>query len=326
MDQQANLRERLANEQSEVRAAALAEMLQTGADVSPHIAEVAACISDPSESLRFSALLLLGRHGAAAAEYFPAALDPQQPDGVRTVAAAIIAGIGPPAADSVRGLCRCLTSADENLRNAAAVALAKIGEAAVPSLRIMLQFPNTEAIAAAVDSLAIIGRPAENAVLDMQALAAGAPLPLQLACAAALGRLTGDPGQGLPILSKALENHDPLVRKMAAEKIAVFGAAAHSVVPHLLHCSADPHEAVRAAAVLTLGRIQAPHAQVVPGITACLGDPAPEVRYAASVVLASYGANARSALTPLRACLKDPAEKVAMCAATSVEKIELETL
>jgi HEAT repeat protein len=190
----------------------------------------------------------------------------------------------------------------------------------------MLQFPNTEAIAAAVDSLAIIGRPAESAVPELQALAAGALLPLQLACAAALCSLTGDPERGLPILAKALENPDPLVRKMAAEKIAVLGAAAHALAPHLLRCSADPHEAVRAAAVLTLGRIQAPHAQFVPGITARLGDPAPEVRYAAAVVLAGYGANARSALTALRACLQDPVEKVAICAAASVEKIESGTL
>ena len=54
MSQQANLRERLSNEQSEVRAAALAELLQTGADLSPHLKEVAACISDPAESLRLS--------------------------------------------------------------------------------------------------------------------------------------------------------------------------------------------------------------------------------------------------------------------------------
>ena len=78
---------------------------------------------------------------------------------------------------------------------------------------------------------------------------------------------------------------------------------------------------MRAAAVLTLGRIRAPHAQFVPGITARLGDPAPEVRYAAAVVLASYGANARSALTALRACLQDPVEKVAMCAAAAVKRL-----
>ena len=198
-----SIHDRLASEQSEVRAAALAELLQTGADVSPHLEAVAACVSDPVESQRLLALLLLGRHGAAAAEYFPAALDPQQPDSVRAAAAAIIAGIGPPAAASVRGLCRCLTSADENLRNAAAVALAKIGVAAVPSLRIMLQFSNTETIAAAVESLAIIGRPAEAAVPELQALAARSPLPLQLACAAALCRLTGDPERGLPSACKS---------------------------------------------------------------------------------------------------------------------------
>ncbi len=123
MDQQASISSRLSNEQSEVRASALAELLQSSADISPYLKEVAACISDPAEALRIPALLLLGRIGAPAAGHFPAALDPQQPESVRAVAAAIIAGIGAPAAACVRGLCRCLASADENLRNAAAVAL-----------------------------------------------------------------------------------------------------------------------------------------------------------------------------------------------------------
>jgi HEAT repeat protein len=322
MNQQATISERLSAEQSDVRAAALADLLQSGADVSPHIQKVAACISDPSESLRLPALLLLSRLGAAAAEYLPAALDAQQPDTVRAVAAALIAGIGPPAAASVRGLCRCLTSADEGLRNAGAIALAKIGESAVASLRIMLQFPNPDTVTAAVESLAMIGRPAEAAVPELEALAAKSPLHLQLACAKALSCLTGDPGRGLPILSKALEYPDPLIRKTAAEKIAGLGEAAHPAIPNLLRCIVDPDEMVRVEALLALGRIRAPHSQTVSDIALRLNDPAAEVRYAAAVVLASYGANARSALTPLRTCLQDPVEKVAQCAAGAIKKIE----
>ncbi len=231
-----------------MRASILAELLQSGADISPYVKEVAACVSDPAEALRIPALLLLGRIGAPAADYFPAALDPQQPDSVRAAAAAIIAGIGPPAAASVRSLCRCLTSADENLRNAAAVALAKIGEQAVPSLRLMFQFSNLETVAAAVGALAMIGRPAAAAVAELEALAPRSPFQLQLACAAAISCITGDAARSLPVLLNALENPDPLIRKLALEKIAGLGEMSHPAIPNILRCSFDPDEGVRAAA------------------------------------------------------------------------------
>lgn len=322
MQQQPSISERLADEQSDVRASAVLELLQSGADAAPHVKALADCLSDPSESLRLLALLLLGRLGAPAAEYLAAALDPLQPESFRAVAAAIIAGIGPEASASIRNLCRCLTSTDGTLRNAAAIALGKTGEAAVPSLRRMLQFPNPETVAAAIESLTMIGPPAAEAVPDIEALAPRLPVQLQLSCAAALACLTGDPLRGFPALSKMLQHPDPLIRKTAAEKISGLGPAAHPAVPGLMQCAADPDETVRAAAVLTLGRIRAPHDQAVPGIAARLGDPAAEVRYAAAVVLAGYGADARAALTALRACLQDPVEKVAKCVGAAIEKIE----
>jgi HEAT repeats len=192
----------------------------------------------------------------------------------------------------------------------------------VPSLRLILPLSDPGAVAAAVDALAMIGRPAEAAVPELEALAAKSPLQLQLACAAALSCVTGDPERGLPILLKALGDSDPLVRKAAVEKIAGLGEVAHPAIPNLLRCTFDPDDAVRAAAVLTLGRIRAPHAQSVPEATLRLNDTSAEVRYAAAVVLASYGENARSSLTALHACLQDPVEKVAKCSAGAIKKIE----
>ena len=201
----------------------------------------------------------------------------------------------------MRNLCRCLTSTDETLRNAAAIALAKIGEAAVPSLRRMLQFPNPETVAAAIGSLTMIGLPAAEAAPDIEALAPQfARCSFNWPALQRLPALRAIRHAAFPALSKMLQDPDPRIRKTAAEKISGLGPAAHPAIPGLLQCVADPDETVRAAAVLTLGRIRAPHAQIVPAIAARLGDPAAEVRYAAAVVLAGYGANARSALTALR--------------------------
>jgi HEAT repeat protein len=106
------------------------------------------------------------------------------------------------------------------------------------------------------------------------------------------------------------------------EKIAMLGALSHPAIPNLVQCTMDSSEAVRANAVLTLGRIQSPLDTIFDSIILRLGDPAAEVRYAAAVVLASYAANARRALPNLRACLQDPVEKVAQCAAEAIKTIE----
>ena len=321
MEPQAPINDRLSNQQSDVRAAALAEIFQSGVDVSPYVNAVAACLNDSFEPLRVLALMLLARIGAAAAEFIALALSRRQADGFRATAAAILAGMGPSAAAAVPGLCRCLDSPDETLRKAAGIALAKIGDPAVPALRLILPLSNHEAVAAAIDALAMIGRPAESVLPDLEGLAATSPPKLQLACAAAISSIAGDPQRGLPVLTMALENPDPSVRKTAAEKIAALGVAAHPAIPNLLRCTADPGEAVRTAALLTLGRIQAPPDQAMQAMIHCLGDPAAEVRYSAVIVLANYGARARAALQPLYGCLQDPAEKVAKAANAAIQKI-----
>ncbi len=317
-----SIHDRLSSVQSEVREAALSELLESCADPSPHLEALAACVRDPSEPLRIPALVLLGRIGAPAADFIARALDPQQPAPVRTVGAALIAGMGPTASGAVRELCRCLTADDESLRNAASIALGKIGEPAVPSLRIMLQFANPAAVAAAVGSLAMIGPPAASAVPEIEALAARSSFDIQLSCASALCRITGSPERGLSLLANALGNADSLIRKTAAENIALLGTVGHSAIPSVLHCTADPDASVRTAAVLALGRMRAPHSQVLPEMQLRLGDPDAEVRYAVAVVMASYGADARSALPALRSCLQDPVEKVAQCAAGAIARIE----
>jgi HEAT repeat protein len=322
METQTKLSERLAGPQSEVRATALADLLQPDADPRPHLERVGACVNDPSESVRLLALPVLGRIGAPAAAYLASVLDPRQPDSIRAVAAAVIAGIGTPASAAVRALCRCLTSPDKTLRDAAAVALAKIGEPAVASLRLMLQFSAQETVAAAVSALAFIGKPAAATASDLEALAARSPEALRLACAAALARVTGDPRRGLFVLVKALGSADTQIRKLAAEKIADLQEAAHPAVPDLLRCTTDPDGQVRAAAVLTLGRIRAPHSEVIAQIIARLKDTEAEVRYNSSIILASWGRDARSALPALHVCVGDAVEQVSKCAQAAIEKIE----
>jgi HEAT repeat protein len=322
MQEQISIKDRLASEQSDLRAAALAELLQSGADLSPHVEAVAACLGDPTESHRFLALQLLANIGASATAFIALALSRKQPESLRAAAAAIIAGMGPMGARAVPALCRNLPSPDETLRNAAALALAKIGADSVPALRLVLSTSDPGAVSAAIDALTRIGRPAEAAVPDVAALAATAPPQLQLACAAALVCLTGNPDRGLPLLLNALTHEDPLVRKAAVERIAMLGTCSHSAISNLVQSTMDPNDSVRTNALLALGRIRSPFDAIYDSVASRLGDPSAEVRYAAAVVLAGYGETARRALPNLRACLQDPVEKVAMCATGAIKKIE----
>src|SRR5690606_11607808 len=114
---------------------------------------------------------------------------------------------------------------NEVLRNASSVALAKIGEPAVPSLKRMLGFPAQETVEAAVEALAAIGPPAASAAPELEALAAKSPMSIRLGCLTALARIIGNPERSLNIIAGALGHDDPAIRKSAVEKIAGLGAA-----------------------------------------------------------------------------------------------------
>ena len=138
-------------------ASALAQLLNPDVDPAPHLRDVAASLVNQSEQERQLAVVVLGRIGEPAAEYLIRALDPAQPDIVRTTAATVLAGLAPPVVSAVRSLCRCLTSPEENLRTVASLALGKIGASAVPSLCLLLKFSDPDVVAAAIGALSMIG-------------------------------------------------------------------------------------------------------------------------------------------------------------------------
>jgi HEAT repeat protein len=240
---------------------------------------------------------------------------------VRQLAAAVLGKIGAPAAVAVRPLCRCLTAPEDDLRAVAAFALARIGPAAVPALRLMLQFSDPRTVASAVGALSQIGPAARESLTDLEALAPRAPLAVQMACAAAVARISGDASRGLPLLLRTLDHPDPPVRKQSLERITELGPAAHAAIPRILECVADPAPEVRAAGALTLGRIRAPASDVVPPMTRLLDDASPEVRMNAMIVLASYGNAAGAALPALRKWTGHPDEKTSAAATAAIERI-----
>jgi HEAT repeat protein len=302
--------------------AGLAGLLNPEVDPAPHMDGVAACLDHPAEPVRLLAAVVLGRIGANAAPSLVRGLLPEQPATVRVVAALGLASAGPAAASGIRELCRCLTSPDEGLRNAASVALGKIGAPATASLELMLRFPDPNTLAAAVSALAMIGPPAAQAAGSLDALAARAPLPLQLACASALARVTGDPARGLPILLGALASPDPAIRKLSLDRIGEMQQAGGGAAPYLLNALNDPEAPVRAAAALAIARVRIPAAQSLAQLIWLLDDPAPEVRVHASIALSALGREAAQALPQLRAHAQDPDANAASAAKAAAGLIE----
>jgi HEAT repeat protein len=303
--------------------AELAELLKPEADHSGSLARVALLLDHAEEPVRLLAALVLLRIGEPAIGPLIAALAPEQPVVVRTVAALGLASIGAPASAAVRELCRCLTSPEESLRGAASVALGKIGPAAATALQVMLRFPNADAVAGAVSALALIGPPGAAAIPDLDALALRSPVPLKLSCAAALVRTSGDPKRGLPMLQRALADPDPAVRKLAVERIGELQDAAASAAPDLLRALADPVPGVRSAAALAVARARVPAPHGVPALTALLDDPEPEVRTMAASALTAFGHEAAPALPKLRALAQSSGTgpgAAANAAAAAIEK------
>ena len=302
--------------------AALAGLLNPDVDPAPHLAGVAACLDHPEEPVRQLTAAVLGRIGAPAVPWLVLALLPEQPTAVRVIAALGLASAGPSAAGGIRELCRCLTAPDEGLRNAASVALGKIGAPATASLELMLRFPDPITLAAAVAALALIGPPAAQAAGSLDALAVRSPLPLQLACASALVRITGNPARGLPILLGALANQDPAIRKLSLDRIGELQENGGAAAPYLIHSLRDPEPQVRAAAALAIARIHVPAAQSLSPLIMLLEDPAPEVRVHAAVALSAFGREAAQALPHLQAHALDSDANVAAAASAAAGMIE----
>jgi HEAT repeat protein len=322
MPDEAQIRGQLRAAEKHQRLAALGQLMAKDADASPYLADVAASLDHAEVAVRQVAAVVLGRIGAPAAEHLARGLDPAQPATIRMVVAGALGNIGAPAAPAVRPLCRCLTAPEDNLRAIASFALGRIGPASVPALRLMLQFSDPRTVASAVGALSQIGPEARESLADLETIAPRAALPVQMACAAAVARISGDASRGLPLLLQALDHPDPLVRKQSLERITELGPAAHPAIPRILECAADPAPEVRAAAALTLGRIRAPASDVVPPMVRLLDDASPEVRMNAMIVLASWGDAAREALPALGKWTGHADEKTSAAARAAIQRID----
>lgn len=313
----------LKNPQEAKRLAALAELLQSAQEAPECLEDVAACLVHENDGERTLAVEVLTRMGTAAVPALMTGLEESQPLAVRIAAASGLGRIGPAAALAIDRLCTCFTSADAMLRWHAGFALGKIGQAAVPALRPLLESSDLQVVSAAVDALEWIGGDAGEAVEDLQRLSGVASSPsLRLACTSALLKISGDAAAALPVIEAMLQNEDQHTRKACLERLGMLTGSAREYVPMILGCLADPAGEVRAAATLALARIEDEPSRILEALTERLADPEGEVRANAAMGLARYGPAAASALPALHVLQQDTEPRLVAIANGAIERIE----
>lgn len=279
------------------RLAALGECL-TVEELPQGMAEVLAeRLEDPEEGVRILAIEALWRCAGEGVPSLVATLEEgRQPASVRAAAASALARMHPPPVEAAAALAACVPSADAVLRWHAGYALGKLGRAAVPFLLPLLSSTDAGVVLTVLKVLENLGEEAFEALEPLSALE-NAPVPphVALASAAARSRIRGEPAPLLLMLGKLLAGEDPSLREASLHHLADWGEAAKSLQEAVAGTLEDPHPSVRAAAAVTLARIEADPARAVPPLIRRLEDADAQVRRAAVMALAHLGPHAAEA-------------------------------
>jgi HEAT repeat protein len=175
-----------------------------------------------------------------------------------------------------------IAAGEDTRTDQAALALARRGDAALPSLHELLRDADPERRWWAARAMAAVGTESARTLLIV---ALGDPDAYVRACAA---HGLGEPGGGLekavPPLVRSLADVSPLVSRVAADSLARIGSPA---VPALIAALEAEGASVRAGAARALCIIQPEEA--VPALCAALDDPSAAVTYYAEEALERLG-------------------------------------
>jgi HEAT repeat protein len=233
----------------------------------PAIIEVLKSPADSSagaSGMRELAAEALTLVGPAAAEAVPAlmrsAREPEER--LRRKSVEALGAMGPGAEIAVPLLAEAMVL-DESAaaRDAAAAALAAVGEPALPVLTHLLSDEDSEARRRAASALARMGTRAKPALKPLQTALADDHPEVRIEAADALWKITADAGLVLPALVKELTTEDRQVRIRALRLLTSMGRAARPALGRLRALLNDERPWVRQAAEMAIERIDAsvPH-------------------------------------------------------------------
>jgi RNA polymerase sigma-70 factor (ECF subfamily) len=234
----------------------------------------------------------------------------------------LLVRIGKPA---LRALTKRLKSEDAHDRRVAAELLVRIGplDASLAALLRPLLADRDEYVRrAAIDGLAVVGAPAEDAVKDLEAVATSDPILLRRVSArVALIRIAGASEERVRALAAFLkpmkQPNDPSakdqangpdheVARFAASELGTLEAKASAAMPQLLAALKHTDGGVRVNAAAALGRVGAFNSPetIAALIDLVKNDPEREARRSAAGALGNIGPKAKAAIPALRAALK----------------------
>ncbi|MCW5558356.1 MAG: HEAT repeat domain-containing protein [Verrucomicrobiae bacterium] len=146
---------------------------------------------------------------------------------------------------------------------------------------------------------------------------------IRAAAVFALGRLTPDPTNGLPLLRQLLTNASewPEVSAAAAIALVPFAKNNEGIAECLRQGLEDPRARVRIAAAEAVRMLGRPSSEVMPVLTPLLRHPMRRVRIKTLRALGGIGPDAREALSSIRALEADPDPGVARGASDAAKRI-----
>ena len=313
--------EKLKHAHESVRLSALGEILGARAGAQA-LDQIAACLNDSNQRVRRAAITVLGETGPVAIAALTGGLNEKQPCAIRMLAASLMARWSDEASSAIDPLIACLRASEEELRSVAALALGKIGGEAVPALRKLLSNSNSPAQVGAAQALGYVGHSAAEALDDLRLITKGQyPVLLQLACASAAFKISGNSQDGLPIMLKALQSSDEPTRLNVLQSLGESGPGAQEATQMVVKCLDDKSATIRSSAALAMGRIGARSPEVITALIPLLADSDSAVRLNTVVALSALAAQASEAFAALQQAQKDKDSRVAVAATAAVERI-----
>ncbi len=227
----------------------------------------------------------LGQLGSLARPAVPNLTDLLTDPAVRSEAVVALVSIDADQAPKVVPLLiKDAQATDEKLRQAAMLALARLGPAAapvVPSLAILLKDPSVALRKLSLVLLGEIGPASRSALPNLVAALSDSDNGVRAGAAHLLEQFGPEASEAVPALIANLRVAQMEVRATAASTLGHIGPGAKDVLRPLLECVLDPDANVRYAATLSLGRIDPQFAKAVPALRDALRDSSPDVQLAA---------------------------------------------
>lgn len=320
------LANRLSDPSVDVRVAAAQTLGSIGPDAAGAVPQLEKAMDDSAGIVTLSAFEALGAiKGPAVSVLAKRLSDPA----FLPLAAAVLGQMGADASPATSALVKQLKSTDDQeAQFEILVALGSIGPkaaAAVPDLMDLAKAGKESSRRGAIYALAKIGD--DKAIPVFQANLRNAADPL-LQRVSAWGLVMLDPtnqqyiNQALPLLSSALEDEMPLVRKEAAIAIQKMGSKGASGVPALVKALETSGSSVQVEILDALAQVGPAAQPALPEAVKLLSSPDPTVRYTATYLLGQLGEAAKGATPALEKILEGQDEFGQAVAAWALVKID----